>query len=737
MSEVVEKPNEVGDNFRVISFAEAKQPIFKEHRSGHYTYYGEKNDYPDYLLELYRNGSKHGAIIRGKVTYVTGNGWKISGEAQDPKAAAWIARCNRYGESLAEVTKKCAMDARIFGGFYVQVIWSNLGGILAEQYHLDYTCLRSNTDNTQFYYKKDWSNYREEMKVYPAFNPNNRRGTQILYVKEYQPGIGTYALPDYLNALNYVAADIEVSKHTYSNALTGFTPSKSINLFNGEATREERRKITKRMEDAWSGAGGKKFMIWFNNPGTTPASIDDLGASDLTKEDYTAVDTLIQSNIFAGHQITTPALFGISTPGSLGESKQLRDGYEIFKNTYVNDKQRHLETWFNMLGGYAGVVSKLEIIPTDPISIELDTVTLAANMSREEIRGLYNLPVEKVVDKPASQAITEAINGMSPLVANKVLESLTTNEIRGLANLPPTPGGDNVPAPDGGVIQDPAEVDAAQFGPGTNEAVRNLTGRQQQQLMRIIRQVTKGQLTHEQGSVLLRTSLGLSDEDIATMLGTPAPGDEQQFSDDEDSTIAIFAEFGEARSHFVSLKTRKVRFEDLEPEEIVSTEGSFLKFAGERITKLQASILDLISKDKRITPEVIAEVLKSDLQSVSEAMTALVEVGAIKVGGTEETPERELTRPLKELQEGVEAKTTTYGVRYAYEGPQDSRNRPFCAKLMELDRFYSRADIERISARLGYSVWDRRGGFYHNPNTGTTTPFCRHKWVSHIVIKKS
>ncbi len=48
---------------------------------------------------------------------------------------------------------------------------------------------------------------------------------------------------------------------------------------------------------------------------------------------------MIQQNIFAGHQITTPSLFGILVEGSLGTRSEIRDGYEVFKNTYVNDKQ--------------------------------------------------------------------------------------------------------------------------------------------------------------------------------------------------------------------------------------------------------------------------------------------------------------------------------------------------------------------------------------------------------------
>lgn len=33
-------------------------------------------------------------------------------------------------------------------------------------------------------------------------------------------------------------------------------------------------------------------------------------------------------------------------------------------------------------------------------------------------------------------------------------------------------------------------------------------------------------------------------------------------------------------------------------------------------------------------------------------------------------------------------------------------------------------------------VWKYRGGYYTNPDTGVTTPYCRHEWVQQIAIKR-
>lgn len=56
--------------------------------------------------------------------------------------------------------------------------------------------------------------------------------------------------------------------------------------------------------------------------------------------------------------------------------------------------------------------------------------------------------------------------------------------------------------------------------------------------------------------------------------------------------------------------------------------------------------------------------------------------------------------------------------------------------MLDLDRTYTRQDIDNISTRVDRDVWKYRGGYYTNPDTGVTTPYCRHEWVQQIAIKR-
>ena len=156
------------------------------------------------------------------------------------------------------------------------------------------------------------------------------------------------------------------------------------------------------------------------------------------------------------------------------------------------------------------------------------------------------------------------------------------------------------------------------------------------------------------------------------------------------------------------------------------------------LNQASANIIDLMTKDQNITPEVLAGTLKLDISYVKEMIKELTANKIIDMipSKVNESPKYKVLKPVSELG-GKNAKTTTLVIRYSYEGPKDDRNRLFCRKMLDLSesKMWSRSDIESISERLGYSVWDRRGGWYTEPD-GSRRPYCRHRWVSHLVKKK-
>ena len=639
-----------------------KVPVMKELPNKGWVLFGEDNKFPNLLLNMFNKSSKHNGIVLGKVNYIVGKGF------DQPMAA------NPY-ESCNEVLKKVCLDVEVFGGCYIEVQYNQLGKVAA-YYHVPYHKVRSSKDNTQFYVK-DWDSYKkgEEPKVFAAYNPKEdpamlKNQTQILYYKEYRPGVETYSYPGYMGALNAIQTDIEISKYHLSTITNGMFASKMISFFEGIPTEEEKREIEKGFKSKFTGSenAGNIVLNFGKDPNKRP-QMDDLSSTDLDKH-FDILAKSIQEELFCAHQVVSPMLFGIRVEGQLGGRSEIRDAYEIFKSTYCNDKQQALEMLFSELTG----VEK-KIIPVEPIGFEFSEATL-----------LQIAPKKWLLEKIGIDA------SQYPEIAQPAGAAPTAN------------------AP-------------------VNENLKNLSGRQWQSLTRIIRKFEKGEISQEQAKLLLKSSLGLNDEEVNTMLSID---NEMQFSAQEKDELWLDAlsKCGVSKHNFLIVKSSRFNFAKQE------------SFAD--VTQIETNVLDLIRKDKRITADVIAETLDLEVDSVNEILKRLQKEGRISAKvtriGQDEIIERKLSEPLAKQSE-LKPETLGFKIMYSYEwkagfGADDKpTRREFCARLQDMNKLWSRADIETWSRRLGYSVWDRGGGWYTEPD-GSRSKSCRHEWRRVVVMEK-
>ena len=605
-------------NLIAINFSEYSQPKFIEKKNQDWVSYGEDNKYPSHLLSLLNTSAKHNAIVNGKANYIAGGGIVFDDEANQDLAKKPI---NRSKENINDILDKITLDIETFGGCYLEIIYNHFGDAVS-LYHVDYAKVRSNADNTYFYISSEW-----DLKAKPgdiegisAFNLDNKVGKQLIYLKEYRPGVNTYTLPSYHGALNYIELDVAVSEFHLNAIHNGMMPSKMLSFNNGIPTEEEQRKIERQVKEKFSGEkNAGKFIINFNNDPAKAPTVIDLSASDLDKQ-FDMLNKTIQQEIFSGHRITSASLFGISQEGALGVRNEMRTAYEIFQNTYVSGKQQFIERWLGYILPLFGITAEFHIKHTEPIGFEFSEAIVSANMTQDEIREKLGLP---------------------PLVPIAVPE--TTN---------------------------------------------------------------------------------------------------QAFSEqDDDFAISIFADFGESRSDYNVIKSRRVQF-DNNFEPIPHQEFADIDII---ITNVQSGILDLLQKNPLTTVDDMIAALKVDRQVIIGALSTLENNRLINVkpfnDNGSEVISREITDEGKK-QKSARRPIADIQIRYSYEvtpglgAPIIPTTRKFCENLINLDKIYSRKEIQNISQRLGYSVWQRRGGFYTNPRNGVTTPYCRHRWVEQVVIKK-
>jgi hypothetical protein len=661
--------------FLVLKFADSRIPVFKESRNKDYIKYGDDNLYPDYLTYLFNKSAKHGAIIAGKAFYIFGEGYE-NGDVV----------VNRLGETLNDIAKKSIKDIEIYAGYRWEVIW-NAGRKVSEIYHVDYTTIRVGK-NGGYWFKENWDiNNRDEETFMPAFNPSAPFGSQLFAYNEYRPKTRYYPLPEYIGSNNFIETDIEISKYYLSAIRNGMTPSKMIQFFNGEPTEDKKREIEHRMAKKFAGAeNAGKFLLVFNQVNASRSvEVNDLSATDLDKH-MIELNKTCQQEIFSGHRVTSPMLFGIKTEGQLGGNTELKASYELFQSTYAKPKATAFDKEVTYVLSFSSKSAKYELRPTDPIGIQFD--------------------VKDVLDKIPLAFIFEKL----------------------------------------GIPQDmwPAEAQPAIAAPSldsdipVNENMKNLTGRQLNHIERVVRKYKEGKMTVEMAKTMLRTGLGLTDKDINEILGIQPAA--MSAHEEEEMIADVFDEYGDNREDYEVIKSKKVCFNsDLEAEE---DESIFIQEAFKTldVTNTEKAILDLLKTDPKATPDVIATAIKQTTKYVNSKLASLVKRGILEKAsemiGADEIISHIIPDAVDLVPPIEKSPTVQVMVKYSYEvkpniGPAViATTRPFCKKMVELNRLYSRAEIEAISLRLGYSVWDRKGGWWGKK------PECRHRWQSNIVVKK-
>ena len=668
---------------KFLKFDQVPLPIYKEVKGKDWVYYGERNDYPNYLLRIYNNSAKHNAIITGKVDYICGNGWTVKSDDEMQKAKAYglIDKINTKEESLNELTKKLMTDVTIFGGYYLQVIWTKGTGEIAELYHVDYYKVRTNLDNSEFYVSDNWIkndqvNSRPDYEAFPAFDPNNPTGSQILYFKEYRAGANTYSLPDYRGAISYIELDISIGEYHLNTINNGMFSSKLINLNGGKVSQEEEDRIERQFKDKFSGSkNAGKFMLAFNDSKENEPSIIDLSGTELDKH-FDLLNKTVQQEIFSGHKVTSPMLFGVKTEGQLGGRSELREASELFQNTYVNAKQQAVEEVVNYLLKFNDVLAELEIQKTEPINFQFSELIISANMTQDEIREKLGLnPIEKK-ESQGSQDIINSLNSLSPLIATKVVESMDINELRQLIGLP----------------------------------------------IRV--EIT----TPEEAAAPSAEPIALSDQMHLSC----------SHSEKDDEILAKFEGKGVSRDRYKIIQSEKMHFSTM--EQFIKEES----FADYLLNEIQRGILEQIQKNPNVTIPEVARAVGIDEAKVIERINTLLDDNVLK---EKINADGIITRNVTSTGQAAIKRlvpVTSFKVLYSYEERPNvpsakAGSRPLCEMLYKGgdSLLFNREEIQNISNQLGYSVFQLCGGWYTNPNTGRTTPFCRHEWKRNVVVEKT
>lgn len=361
------KPSRAGFSFAAIDpYVDNKMilPVERFVSGKDLVEWGNRNSYPDYLLDLYNNVPTLRSIVNGNIDFITGDDVSILPLTDNLPNG----QMNNRGDNIREQIKDITKDYEIYGGFALQII-RNLIGMVAEVYYIDMRFLRTNKEGNVFYYCEDWSKSgKKDVIVYPAFMPNlkwdtlndeqrNRNASSILYVKN----VHTQVYPAPLYAASIKACEIErlIDDFHINSLQNQFVSSAIINFNNGDPGDEMKKEIEDAINEKFAGAAnGGRIMLSFNKNKESATDIVEFEVKDFG-ERYKALSEHSRQQIFTAFR-ANPNLFGIPTEGNGFANEQYAESFKLYNRTQIQPVQRLIADTYDKIYATKGV---LTIVP--------------------------------------------------------------------------------------------------------------------------------------------------------------------------------------------------------------------------------------------------------------------------------------------------------------------------------------------------------------------------------------
>jgi hypothetical protein len=282
-------------------------------------------------------------------------------------------------------------------------------------------------------------------------------------------------------------------------------------------------------------------------------------------------------------------------------------------------------------------------------------------------------------------------------------------------------------APVGDIPANETQVDVAKSA---------LNGAQIASLIDVVAKIKEGLLTPESALSIVLASFPTIDEAQARRIVGLQPGAQQlsscKFDHDEDE-IGYFAQYGESADDYKVYATFPIAWDTPSADVFSKQEQLFATIAeiSAELNDFDKNVLKLIGDGE--DSNGIAKALNTNIEEIAKSMSRLMKWDILVKG--------EVTDLGKQLVSEEQIPIERFEVRYGYRTrldvpPAKSGSRQFCERLMSLNRLYSRDEINTISSRVDRDVWRYRGGWYTNPDTGASTPWCRHEWIQQLVVKR-
>lgn len=380
------------DFLQVFDFATARVPLIEENliinTRTPWVYYGVANLAPQELIRLYNTSPTHRAAITSK-WYGT-RGESISLKLADNQR---LLMANSLGDGVYDIWDKACLDFILYGGFAINVVWRKDREMGFDMYYMDFSKLRAEKSDFHdrihnFYYSSDWAFPKKFVpRKLPAFDIQNEEPSQVFYYTTHSAGNNYYPTPSYWGSATAISTQIEIFNWHFNNIVNGLTPSLFVALNSGIPDPDQREEIYNTLVNKYAGSNvsGKLFLTFSDGKEQAPeiTPIQHNGSDKLWVE----LNSMVQEAILTAHQISSPELLGIMTPGKLGTADHL-EAQDHFQNLVIKPLQTEIKTVFEKLLTLrdGGLPTQIEVKQFEMVTMKDAAPTIDVNKNVDVVK---------------------------------------------------------------------------------------------------------------------------------------------------------------------------------------------------------------------------------------------------------------------------------------------------------------------------------------------------------------
>ena len=370
--------------------------------------FGNDNLYPELLNQMYYSSPLHGAICDYKTNAVIGGGFILATDkltTPEKLELYMFERKTKLKHIVKAVTKQLIVHNRI----YFKLCFDNNKKLVKIE-NISPEKVRISRFKDMYFICDDWSTNIEITSIKP-YHVSCSDYEQLYCYEIKSLGQDFYSLPQYSSCLNFAFLSGELSYFAKSNIQNSVFPSFAMMFPKRPQSEEEKHMIKETIDRLKGAANAGKAVAFFANSQDQLPKIEALPTNGNDKL-FQEASQLNTEQICFAHTID-PILMGVRTTGALGGGADIKQAYVIFEKNVVMELRNCITIIFNELLTIAKIPAEFTINNFQVIDESI--VELEGDASR----------------------INNLISAMHPTVAQKILDNMTPNEIRALADLAP------------------------------------------------------------------------------------------------------------------------------------------------------------------------------------------------------------------------------------------------------------------------------------------------------------